>query len=277
MKVVLFCGGQGMRIREVSDRVPKPMVRVGDRPILLHVMKYYAHFGHTEFILCLGYQGHVIKEYFLNYNEAHVNDFILDKGKVELLGANINDWRITFVDSGVHASVGERLWAVREHLQGEERFLANYADCLTGANLPDMINFAEKQDSVATFMSCKPPYSFHVTRHTEDGTVWDMTPVRDTGMRINGGWFVLKGEIFDYMRKGEELVEEPFRRLIAEGRLSAYSYDGFWACMDTFKEKQMLDDLCAKGIAPWEVWKQPQRKIAPELKSETTPRIPSFV
>lgn len=257
MKVVLFCGGQGMRIREYSSDVPKPMIPVGRQPILWHVMRYYAHYGHKDFILCLGHQAEVIKEFFLNYNEARSNDFVIDQGQVRLLGSDMNDWRITFVDTGLHASVGERLMAVRDHLAGEEMFLANYADGLTGAHLPDMIRFAQDRDAVATFLSGKPPYSFHIVHHDHEGAVWEISAVKETAMRLNCGWFVLRQEIFDYMLPGEELVAEPFRRLISENRLAAYAYDGFWACMDTFKEKQLLDDIWQSGEAPWEIWKRP--------------------
>src|SRR5712692_6783317 len=154
MKVVLFCGGLGLRMREASELVPKPMVPIGDRPILWHIMKYFAHFGHTRFVLCLGYRGEVIKDYFLNYNEALSNDFVLSDGgqRVELLGHDIRDWEITFVDTGLHASVGERLRAVRSHLEGEEYFLANYGDTLTDAHLPSLIENLKEQQKVASFL-----------------------------------------------------------------------------------------------------------------------------
>src|SRR5919199_1175936 len=141
MKVVLFCGGQGVRIREVSDRVPKPMVPIGDRPLLLHVMKYYAHFGHTEFILCLGYKGHTIKEYFLNYNEALLNDFVFSEGgkRLQLLRSDIQDWKITFVDTGLTSNIGQRLKAVEPYIGSDDAFLANYADGLTDLDLNGML------------------------------------------------------------------------------------------------------------------------------------------
>ena len=137
MKVVLFCGGQGMRMREFSETIPKPMVPIGYRPIMWHLMRYYAHFGHKDFILCLGYRGDSIKEYFLNYKEWLSNDFVLSGGgaDVQLLSSDIDDWRITFVDTGTHSNIGERLRAVRPHLEGEEIFLANYSDGLTDAPL----------------------------------------------------------------------------------------------------------------------------------------------
>src|SRR5262249_30864543 len=143
MKVVLFCGGLGMRLREFSESIPKPMVSIGYRPILWHVMKYYAHYGHNEFILCLGSKSDVIKDYFLNYNECVSNDFVLSSGgsQINLLNSDIHDWKITFVDTGTTANVGQRLKAVQPHLAGEEVFLANYADGLTDVELPKMIDF----------------------------------------------------------------------------------------------------------------------------------------
>jgi glucose-1-phosphate cytidylyltransferase len=260
MKVVLFCGGQGMRIREVSDRVPKPMVRIGDRPILLHVMKYYAHFGHTEFILCLGYQGHVIKEYFLNYREALLNDFVLSDGgkSIDLLNSDIQDWRVTFVDTGLQSNVGQRLRAVRDLIGPDEMFLANYADGLTDLPLPELVENLHVSDKVATFICVRPSYSFHVVRLGEGDAVQDIEPLAGSDIWINGGFFAFRREIFDYIGPGEELVEEPFRRLIGEGKLLAHRYEGFWTAMDTFKDLQRLEGLWESGSRPWAVWQTPR-------------------
>lgn len=257
MKVVLFCGGLGMRLREYSESVPKPMVPVGYRPIMWHVMKYYAHFGHKDFILCLGYQGHVIKEYFLNYNEALSNNFVLSGGghDLQLLSSDIQDWKITFVDTGLSSSIGERLMAVREYLRGEEYFLANYTDGVSDVDLNAMIALAKVRHSVACFASVEPNGAYHVIdAEQESGLVRDIKPVAAAGLRINGGFFVMRSDVFDYMRQGEDLVEAPFYRMIAENKLVSYSHRGFWACMDTFKEKQVLDDLYASGEAPWMIW-----------------------
>ena len=258
MKVVLFCGGFGMRLRGYSENIPKPIVKIGYRPILWHVMKYYAHYGHTDFILCLGYKADVIKEYFLNYSECKTNDFVLKNGgqDIELLNSDIDDWRITFVDTGLTSCVGERLMAVREHLKGEERFLANYTDGVTDLPLPHMIDYFREHDKTGCFVNVEPNVSFHTTQVADDGTVRDIRSAQEAGMRINGGFFIFKQEIFDYMRPGEELVEEPFHRMIEEEELAAYTYDGFWACVDTFKEKQLLDEIYQREEkAPWEVWK----------------------
>ena len=164
MKVVLFCGGLGLRMGEASARVPKPMVSVGPKPILWHIMRYYAHFGHTEFILCLGHQAGVIKDYFLNYNEALSNDFVLaEGGRVDVLRRDMDEWRITFVDTGLQSNVGERLRRVRPHLEGDEMFLAHYGDTLTDAPLPTLVRELEQRpDAVASFLCVRPSsYTFH--------------------------------------------------------------------------------------------------------------------
>jgi glucose-1-phosphate cytidylyltransferase len=258
MKVVLFCGGMGMRMREYSEALPKPMVPIGYRPILWHVMKYYAHYGHKDFILCLGYKADIIKRFFLEYNECVTNDFVLSNGgkTVRLLSSDIDDWNITFVDTGLSANIGQRLKAVQRHLEGEEMFLANYTDGLSDVALPRVIETFQASGSVASFVSVKPRASFHLIATGPGGVVQSIEHIGKSGARINGGFMVLRTEIFDYMQPADELVEAPFRRLIAEGKLMTHPHDGFWACMDTFKEKQDLDDMFGRGSAPWTVWNQ---------------------
>jgi glucose-1-phosphate cytidylyltransferase len=257
MKVVLFCGGLGMRLREYSESIPKPMVPVGYRPILWHVMRYYAHFGHKDFVLCLGYKADSIKRYFLEYEETISNDFVMSEGgrKVDLLASDIQDWKITFVDTGLNANIGMRLKAVQSLVEGEEMFLANYSDGVSNLALPAMVDTFSRQDAVACFAGVAPTQSFHLVRIEDGGRVRSIQHVKDVGMRINGGFFVFRRQIFDWMRPGEELVEEPFKRLAAAGKLLAYPHDDFWACLDTFKDKQLLEDLYSRGQVPWEVWK----------------------
>ena len=230
MKVILFCGGLGTRIRERGDNTPKPLITVGYRPILWHLMKYYAHFGHRDFILCLGYKADEIKKYFLEYNEALSNDFILQDGgrDVQLLNRDIHDWRITFVDTGLHANIGQRLKAVEKLLEGEEAFMANYADGLTDAPLNDLIGAFQRKKKVASMLCVRPSQSFHMISLAANDVVEKVTPVRDGGYLMNGGFFIFRHEIFDYIRDGEELVQEPFKRLIRKKQLMAYRYDGFW-------------------------------------------------
>jgi glucose-1-phosphate cytidylyltransferase len=255
MKVVLFCGGLGTRLRDAGE-VPKPMVNIGYRPILWHVMKYYAHFGHTDFVLCLGYRANVIKEFFLRYEEWVSNDFTLSSGgrELDLESTDTADWRVTFVDTGLHANIGERLLAVRKYVIDEEVFLANYADGLTDLDLPAMIETFRSSGKVAAFVAVPPSQSFHVVDIDADGHVASLKPVGESNLLINGGYFIFRQEIFDYIEPGEELVLKPFSRLIEQRQLLGYRYDRFW-CMDTFKEQQELTDLCNANRAPWEVWK----------------------
>jgi glucose-1-phosphate cytidylyltransferase len=256
MKVVLFCGGLGLRMRDHAEQVPKPMVAIGYRPILWHVMKYFAYFGHRDFILCLGYRGDLIKQYFLDYDECLSNDFVLSKGgkSLELANCDIDDWSITFADTGLRSNIGQRLAAVEKYVADEEVFLANYSDGLTDLDLPSYLDYARRLDRIATFLSVKPNLSYHIAQTGADGVVTGISELRQSSTWINGGFFVLKREIFKYLRPGEELVVEPFRRLIHEEQLAAYKYDGFFTAMDTFKDKQQLDDLYEEGAAPWMVW-----------------------
>ena len=257
MKVVLFCGGLGLRIRESDESLPKPMTQIGPRPILWHLMKYYAHFGVTDFVLCLGHRADAIKHYFLNYDESASNDFILTRGgaSVEMLSTDIADWRITFVDTGVSANIGQRLCAARQHLQGEEVFLANYADGLSDLHLPSYVERSARSGKAATFLCVKPNLSLHAVSLDKDGRVRRFAAISETDLRINGGFFVFRQDIFDYIKPGEELVEEPFERLISANQLVAHSYDGFFSAMDTFKDKQKLEELYLSGRAPWQVWR----------------------
>ena len=257
MKVVLFCGGLGMRLREYSESIPKPMVNIGYRPILWHVMKYYAHYGHKDFILCLGYRADVVKNYFLNYNECTSNDFVLSRGgkRLQLFNSDIQDWRITFADTGINSNIGQRLKAVEKYLDGEEEFFANYSDGLTDVPLPEQVDHFRRSGKVGSFLCVRPNLSYHLVslQEGEENLVSGIHAINNGTIRINGGFFIFKKKIFDYMRPGEELVQQPFERLVAERQLIGYSYDGFWACMDTFKDKQQLDEL-DHGSAPWKVW-----------------------
>jgi glucose-1-phosphate cytidylyltransferase len=259
MKVVIFCGGQGLRLREYSENVPKPMVPVGHRPIIWHLMKYYAHYGHTEFILAMGYRSDVIKDYFLNYNECLSNDFVLTGGgrDLKLLSTDIDSWKITFVDTGLNACIGQRLRAVRKHLGNDEMFLANYADCLTDAPLPPMVDVM-KQDpnKLLSFISVRPSYSFHCVKSDKTGKVTDLVDSGVSDIWINGGYMVLRPGIFDYFEGADDIFPTVARKLAKANRLGTFVHDGFWACMDTFKEKMTLDDLDAKDAAPWQVWKR---------------------
>jgi glucose-1-phosphate cytidylyltransferase len=257
MKVVLFCGGLGMRLRDHLERTPKPLVEIGPRPILWHLMSYYAHFGHKDFVLCLGHGANAIKEYFLKYDETVSNDFVLSQGgrRIELLKRDIDDWRLTFVDTGLETSIGQRLRAVRKHLNGEEVFLANYADGLTDLDLSAYLEYFLQRGKTACFLSVAAPHSFHIVDADAEHHVRKLEAVGRSVVRINGGFFAFRRTIFDQIRDGEDLVFEPFDRLIASRELLAYPYDGFWRNMDTFKDKLELEDLLQGGRPPWQVWK----------------------
>jgi glucose-1-phosphate cytidylyltransferase len=238
MKVVLFCGGLGLRIRDASDPMPKPLVMVGTRPILWHVMRYYAHHGHREFVLCLGHGGDAIRDYFRD-------------------NADCRGWDITLVDTGASSSIGQRLSMVRGHVASDQAFLCNYADGLTDLHLPALIDAFAASGKVGGVLCIRPTLTYHFMRTREDGTVIEMEEPHRVALWVNGGYFVFRPAIFDYLHDGEDLVAEPFRRLIRDGRLFGYRYDGFWRNMDTFKDKRALDDLHASGTAPWEVWRRP--------------------
>lgn len=255
MKVVLFCGGAGLRLRGYADDVPKPMVELGTRPVLWHLMKYYAHFGHKDFILCLGHKGNRIKDYFLHYDESVSNDFVWSQGgkSIELLNHDIDNWTITFVETGADANIGERLKAVEPHLQGEDIFLANYSDALSDLPLPTMVDAFQRSNAVASLALVRPTWTFDIVHTGAEGEVREICPLGSSDVWINGGYFVMRNEIFRYMQPGDELVRQPFQRLIEKRALLAYKYPGFWQCMDTFKDKKILDEL-NRSTAPWKVW-----------------------
>jgi glucose-1-phosphate cytidylyltransferase len=268
VKVVIFCGGLGVRMGEETQKIPKPMVRIGNRPILWHIMRYYAAWGHTEFILCLGYKGDVIKEYFLQHDEALTNDFVLDRSRgqtrIELLSDDTGEWRATFVDTGLNATIGERLKAVEHHVGDDDIFLATYGDGLTDAPLDQVIESFRQRGKIATMLSVKPAFNAHLITTTGDGTVSEITDLSLSDIRINGGFFVFRREIFDFIEAGDELVEQTFARLIPRGEVVAHRYDGFFGPMDTIKDRQRLEALDESGRAPW-------RLVGPEPAPTASP------
>jgi glucose-1-phosphate cytidylyltransferase len=260
MKVVLFCGGLGMRMRDGVTNGPKPMAMIGERPLLWHVMRYYAHFGHHEFILCLGYGAGAVKDFFLSYDETRSNDFVLDgaQKRVSLFNTDIADWRITFVDTGLRSEIGERLRRVRRFVQDEPMFLANYADVLTNAPLPDMVSRFEASDAVASLLAVPPQSSHHVVDLDTDGYITGVTPMRDLRQWENGGYFIFRPEVFDYLNEGEDLVEDAITRLVPAKRVLAYPYKGYWSPADTVKERAQLEEMYQRSTCPWMIW-DPER------------------
>jgi glucose-1-phosphate cytidylyltransferase len=265
VKVVLFCGGLGMRMRDGVTSGPKPMAMVGERPLLWHVMRYYAYHGHTDFILCLGYGASYVKDFFLNYDETRSNDFLLENGArdVQLFSTDISDWRITFVDTGLNSLIGERLRRIRRFVEDEPVFMANYADVLTNAPLPDMIDRFAASTAVVSLLAVPIQSSHHVVEIGDDSHISQVTPMRDMRQWENGGYFLLRPEIFDYLGEGEDLVEDAIVRLVSQGRVLAYPYKGYWSPANTVKERARLEEMYQRGTCPWMIW-DPDRCGEPE-------------
>lgn len=264
MKVVLLCGGSGMKPKTSSAQVPKPMVPIGFRPVIWNIMKYYAHFGHTDFILCLGQNGEMIKDYFLSYNKKTSTDSVFKKlnRNLELPVRDMDDWTITFLDTGNSSSLGTRLMAAKKYLNREDMFLLNFCDGLTDLQLPDMLNwFKGLKDKTAAFMVHQPTQSMHIVKRRHDGLVNHHSHIRTSGYFINSGYFVFRHAIFEYLGKGDDPVNGPFQHLIEKNQLVSWEHKGFWANLDTFQDKERLDEVYAKGNAPWELWRKKQEKL----------------
>jgi glucose-1-phosphate cytidylyltransferase len=244
MKVVLFAAGLGTRIREYSTEIPKPMIPVGGQPIVSHVMEYYGDYGHNDFVLCLGYKSEVIRSYFRGGGRRHVT---VEREVVH----GENGSTVTLVETGRLSNLGERLCAVKDLVKDDEMFMANYSDGLTDVDLDEVLERFRRSGKVACFLAVRPPLTYHVADMAEDGSVRAMKPARQSEIWINGGYFIFRPEIFDYMRDGEELVVEPFQRLIEAGQLMAFRHEGFWQSMDTVRDRALLEDLVARGCMPW--------------------------
>lgn len=264
MKTVLFCGGQGMRIREYSEAVPKPMIPIGQQPIMWHLMQYYAQYGHKDFVLCLGYKANVIKDFFLSGRPQSFNDCVVSGfgRNVEIIGDGHEDWRVALIDTGVQRNIGERLVAVRSHVENEEMFFANYSDGLCDADLSGMVETFRRSNKIAAFLAVRPSMSMHLVNFDAGDQVRSFLDARQADLWINGGFFIMRPEIFDYIEEGEELVSQPFGRLIAQDKLLAFKHEGFWCPMDTLKDKQYLEDLVDNARMPWRV-ARPEPKPAP--------------
>ncbi len=272
MKVVVLCGGLGTRLREETEFRPKPMVEIGGRPILWHIMKMYAHYGMREFILCLGYRGNMIKDYFLNY-EAMNNDFRISLGRkshVEFMGAHQEqDFAVTLADTGLETMTGGRLLRVARYLADDETFLMTYGDGLSDVNIHSLIEFHKGHGKTATVTSVPPVSRFGVLEAEEGGKVVRFAEKPKANGLISAGFFVFNRHIFDYLTGPECILErDPLERLAREGQLMAYRHDGFFFPMDTFRDYQHLNDLWKREKTPWKVWpdtgdqKEPDRAVA---------------
>jgi glucose-1-phosphate cytidylyltransferase len=255
MKVIILCGGFGTRIRDVADNIPKPMIPIGRNPILWHIMKYYASYGHKDFILCLGYKGQVIKDFFLNY-EAHTKDFTIELGRTGAIQYHTDhdesDWRVTLADTGLEAMTGARIAKVRKYI-GDEDFMLTYGDGVGDIDLEQLLSFHRNHGKALTVTGVRPPGRFGELMAEKGQVVEFNEKPQATGGRISGGFFVASPKLFSYLDDREDLVFEkgPMRKLVSDGQMMVFEHDGFWQPMDTNREYQILNSLYEEGSAPW--------------------------
>ncbi len=260
MKIVILCGGQGTRIRDVADNIPKPMIPVGGYPILWHIMKYYSIFGHNEFILCLGHQGQVIKEYFLNYR-AYISDFTLNLGNKESVyfhnKIDENDWKITFVETGEKTMTGARVKKIEKYIGEDKTFLLTYGDGLSDIDLEKLITYHNNHERILTLTGVRPSGRFGEIKCTDEGVISEFNekPQAAEG-RINGGFFVCNRRLFEYLDGDDDLIFEkaPMMKLVNDKQLMQFNHDGFWQPMDTYREYILLNSLYEDNKAPWKKW-----------------------
>jgi len=260
MKVVILCGGYGTRIRDVSDNIPKPMIPVGRLPVLWHVMKYYASFGHREFVLCLGYKGQVVKEFFLNY-EAQTRDCTVTLGATKSIEYHTNheesDWRVTLADTGLETMTGGRIRRIRQYIGDDANFMLTYGDGVSNVDLNKLLAFHQAHGRVLTVTGVRPPGRFGELVADAHSIVTEFNEKpQATGGRISGGFFVCRRELFDYLDDRQDLVfeQEPMRALVRAQQLAVFEHDDFWQCMDTYRDWQFLNGLIEKDQAPWKIW-----------------------
>ena len=256
MKVVILAGGFGTRITEESHLKPKPMIGIGERPILWHIMKEYSHYGLNEFIICLGYKGYVIKEFFSDYF-LHTSDVTFDLAKNEMtVHDNFSEpWKVTLVDTGLNTMTGGRIKRIQKYI-GNEPFMLTYGDGVSSVNINKLLEFHKKQGKIATLTAINAGQRFGVLDINDNNEIKSFREKNDEdGSMINGGYMVLEPEVFRYIEDDKTVFEkEPLEKLAKNGQLSAYKHDGFWKCMDTLRDKNQLEEMWEKGEAPWKVW-----------------------
>lgn len=256
MKVVILAGGLGTRITEESHLKPKPMIGIGERPILWHIMKQYSHYGFNEFIICLGYKGYVIKEYFSDYF-LYTSDVTFDLNKNEMtVHDNFSEpWKVTLVDTGLNTMTGGRVKRVQKYI-GNETFMLTYGDGVSNIDLNKLVTFHKENGKIATITAINPGQRFGILEINNNNQVESFREKNNTdGGLINGGFMVLEPEIFNYISGDETIFEkEPLESLAKNGQLVAYKHNGFWKCMDTLRDKNQLEEMWNKGQAPWKVW-----------------------
>lgn len=257
MKVVILAGGYGTRISEESHLKPKPMIEIGDIPILWHIMKSYSHYGFSEFVICCGYKGYAIKEYFADYY-LHRSDITFDfsNGNKMIVHNNVSEpWKVTLVDTGLDTMTGGRVKRVSDYI-GNDTFMLTYGDGLCDINIKDLVNFHKKHDKIATITAIQPGGRFGVVEIEDDHSISAFKEkTKEDGGWINGGFMVLEPQILDYIENDSTVFEKyPLETVAHEGQLVAYKYDGFWQCMDTLRDRIHLEELWTSGKAPWKVW-----------------------
>jgi glucose-1-phosphate cytidylyltransferase len=259
VRTIVFCGGRPLRPSETERPIPKPMIMIGYRPVLWHVMRTYAHWGMNDFVLCLGYGGDQVKNYFLTYEETLSNDFVISgpNRDVEVLGSDIHDWRIAFVDTGIASTLAQRLLATRRIVGDDEIFCANYGDVVTDAPLADLVtDFRGRTDKVAALLSVRPRFPTQIVEYDASGTITSLREVTASNVRVNGGFYIFRSTIFEHLRPGEDLIRDTFPRLLADGLMHAYEHDGFWSAVDTLRDVETLVELQESSRAPWALWEQ---------------------
>lgn len=260
VKVVLLCGGYGTRIRDVADDIPKAMIPIGGYPILWHIMKSYAHWGYKEFVLCLGYKGQVIKDFFLTY-EAHTRDFTIKLGSSREVIYHSNhdesEWKVTLADTGLSAMTGARIQSVQKYVAGEKNFMLSYGDGVSNVNMDSLMKFHQSHGKILTITGVRPPGRFGELASDPTGLVTEFNEKpQASGGRISGGFFVCRQELFDYLDVRDNLVleMEPMKKLQGDKQMMVYEHNGFWQPMDTFRDYTYLNSLCNKNEAPWIKW-----------------------
>lgn len=256
IQTIILCGGRGTRLREYTETIPKVLVEVGGRPILWHIMKTYAHAGFAEFVLTLGYLGDRVKEYFLDYDGWRGRDLRLRLGQrqpPELLGRDGEDWEITFADTGAATNTGGRIKRVEPYIRGNE-FFVTYGDGVGDVNLCGLLDFHRRHRRIGTVTAVRPALNFGIIELNGDQCVTRFTEKPRLDAWVNGGFFVFDRRLFDYLEDDSVLEREPLERLAADGQLVAYRHEGFWACMDTYKDTERLNELWSTNQAVWKVW-----------------------
>lgn len=256
MKVVILAGGFGTRISEESHLKPKPMVEIGEQPILWHIMKYYSEFGYHDFIICLGYKQYVVKEFFADYF-LHTSDvtFDLANNQMEVHNNYSEPWRVTLVDTGLHTMTGGRIKRVRDYI-GDETFMLTYGDGVSNVDLDALLDFHKKHGKIATITGVNIGQRFGVLEVEEDGAIQAFREKNDDdGKMVNGGFMVMEPGVFDYIEGDSTVFEKaPLENLSRDGQLMAYGHDGFWKCMDTQRDRMQLEEMWQSGHAPWKIW-----------------------